>query len=470
MLFLGALGDVHRLVADALEVGHQAQRRGQEPQVVGHRLAQGQDAQHQRVDVHLVAVDVAVDLLDLGRELAEPSQKALSASCRARSQRAPMASEWARSSRSSDSKSRLVWAWGTTGSPRRGQARPRALARPRPDRDGDHVEQERQDEQDEGRAVEQRLGPVDVGRLRGQDVHVVAEAHERVVEVRGQVRQVVGDAGEQDGRHLAGPAADRQDGAGQDAAQRLGQHHARDGLHARRPQGQAGLAQLARDRQDGLFGGDHHDGQRQDGQRERRPQEARLAVDRLPAEGDVVDAPPHRRDEEPQPEEAEDNRRHAGQVGHAHPDEPGDERPGRRELGQVDGRGDAGRHGGHGHEQRHEQRAEDGREDAARHHPILGRLADELPGHRARTAEHDVAHDDDQHHQDDHRGRSRQRLQGAVAVARLADQPAARRGRRDGGHETIPSLRRMECTMRSPARFTTNVARNSMAPRANSTS
>ena len=63
---------------------HQAKRAGQEAQVVRHRLAQREDAQDERVDVHLVAVDVPVELLDLGRELrSTPSQNAFSASCSA---------------------------------------------------------------------------------------------------------------------------------------------------------------------------------------------------------------------------------------------------------------------------------------------------------------------------------------------------------------------------------------------------
>ena len=70
VLFLRALGDVHRLVADPLQIGHEPQGSREEPQVVGHRLAQREDAQHERVDVHLVAVDVPVDLLDLRRQAA----------------------------------------------------------------------------------------------------------------------------------------------------------------------------------------------------------------------------------------------------------------------------------------------------------------------------------------------------------------------------------------------------------------
>jgi len=57
-----------RLVPDPLEIGDQAERRGDEAQVVGDRLAERQDPQRERVNVHLVAVDLLVDPLDLGGE------------------------------------------------------------------------------------------------------------------------------------------------------------------------------------------------------------------------------------------------------------------------------------------------------------------------------------------------------------------------------------------------------------------
>ena len=69
VLLFRALGDVDGLVADALEIRHEPQRAGEEAQVVGHGLPEREDAKDQRVDVHLVAIDVPVELLDLRGEL-----------------------------------------------------------------------------------------------------------------------------------------------------------------------------------------------------------------------------------------------------------------------------------------------------------------------------------------------------------------------------------------------------------------
>src|SRR5580704_5861546 len=107
------------------------------------------------------------------------------ASRRLRSQRAPIASELARSSRSSASKSRLVWKLGITrllvlyGLHVGLQAASRAKA----DQDRDQVQQERQEQEHHDRAVQKRLGAIDVGRLGRQHVHVVAEVHELIVQM-----------------------------------------------------------------------------------------------------------------------------------------------------------------------------------------------------------------------------------------------------------------------------------------------
>ncbi len=61
-----ALGDVHREIAHALQVGVDLERRGEEAQVARHGLLQGQQADRQVVDLHLHLVDagfVAEDLL-----------------------------------------------------------------------------------------------------------------------------------------------------------------------------------------------------------------------------------------------------------------------------------------------------------------------------------------------------------------------------------------------------------------------
>jgi hypothetical protein len=58
----GALGQVHRQVADALEVGDHLERRRHEAQVGAGRLAQGEDVQAQVIDRHLGRVDGAIGL------------------------------------------------------------------------------------------------------------------------------------------------------------------------------------------------------------------------------------------------------------------------------------------------------------------------------------------------------------------------------------------------------------------------
>ena len=54
------LGDVHRLVPDPLQVGVDLHGRGDEPEVGGHRLLEGEQAQAALVDLDLQIVDVLV--------------------------------------------------------------------------------------------------------------------------------------------------------------------------------------------------------------------------------------------------------------------------------------------------------------------------------------------------------------------------------------------------------------------------
>ena len=53
-------GDVHRQIADPLEVGVDLDRRDDDAQVDRHRLLQGQELEGAIVDAHLAGVDVAV--------------------------------------------------------------------------------------------------------------------------------------------------------------------------------------------------------------------------------------------------------------------------------------------------------------------------------------------------------------------------------------------------------------------------
>ena len=60
-----ALAEVDRLVADALEVGDELQRRRDEAEVVGDGLAEREHVDGELVDLHLVAVDARVEGFDL---------------------------------------------------------------------------------------------------------------------------------------------------------------------------------------------------------------------------------------------------------------------------------------------------------------------------------------------------------------------------------------------------------------------
>ena len=68
---IDVLGDVHGLVADALEVGVDLHGGGDEPQVGGHGLLQGEQLQAAVVDLDLEVVDLAgrrpMTLLGLAR-------------------------------------------------------------------------------------------------------------------------------------------------------------------------------------------------------------------------------------------------------------------------------------------------------------------------------------------------------------------------------------------------------------------
>ena len=129
-------------------------------------------------------------------------------------------------------------------------------------------------------------------------------------------------------------------------------------------------------------------------ERQRRPDERRLAVDELAAVERAVDRPAHRRDEEPETEQTEHDRRNAGEVGDADADDARELGIRRRVLGQIDCRRDAGRHRRDRHEQRQRDGAEDGGKDAALGHAIARRRRDELPREDLDAADDDVDQDD----------------------------------------------------------------------------
>jgi hypothetical protein len=62
-------GDVHRQVADPLQVVVDLQGRHDEPQIGRHRLVEGQDLQTLLLDLHLALVDLQVPADGLVRQL-----------------------------------------------------------------------------------------------------------------------------------------------------------------------------------------------------------------------------------------------------------------------------------------------------------------------------------------------------------------------------------------------------------------
>ena len=124
-----------------------------------------------------------------------------------------------------------------------------------------------------------------LGHLRNlarDDVQVHRQRHERLADVVGEdfVPAVVGDefeegrAGEKDGRGLAGAAADFEDDAGEDAAERIGQDDGADGLPARGAEIPAGFAKGLRHGAERLAGGGDDDGQIHDRDGERGGEQA----------------------------------------------------------------------------------------------------------------------------------------------------------------------------------------------------
>jgi membrane-associated phospholipid phosphatase len=73
----GALADVDGFVADALEVRDEPKRRCQKAQIIGHRLSERENAQDERVDLELIAVDLRVQRLDVAGDLGGSAKERL---------------------------------------------------------------------------------------------------------------------------------------------------------------------------------------------------------------------------------------------------------------------------------------------------------------------------------------------------------------------------------------------------------
>ena len=299
---------------------------------------------------------------------------------------------------------------------------------------------------------------------------MVAEFHELVRRQLGQERQVVRSAREQDRRHLTRTASDGQDRAREDTRQRLWHEHVADGLPARRTQRQRGLALVARHRAQRLFRGHDDDRQVEQRQRERRPHERRLSPHDVEPE-EAVGPTADELDEEPEPEQAIHDARHASQVVHREPHRLREPRILARVQVKPHGGADTERHECDDHEHHEQQGPVDGREDAALGHALARCAGKELPRHRARPVPHDVAQDDDHHRHDQERRKACQRREPAPTPIDPmgAASPGRRRGvgRVDRAHAPASFLR-SRSTNRPAATLIRNVTVNKRAPRKNS--
>ena len=172
--------------------------------------------------------------------------------------------------------------------------------------------------------------------------------------------------------------------------------------------------------------------------------------------------------EHPQPEQPVHDRRNARQVHQRQADRAGQFGV-PRIFGKIDRPADAERDRDHGGGERQDERAHDGRPDAARLHAVARHPEDEIPADRRDPLHHHHAdHVEDGHHHHQ-RGRGEERIAGAL------DEIAALRVRRNGlwpsshSHQRSPPRRRFLKMADVAARLIRKVIRKRMMPIPNST-
>ena len=177
------------------------------------------------------------------------------------------------------------------------------------------------------------------GRLETDVVDVEPEVHELPVEVeeRGRCRRSAAPGASfttpviMSGATSPAAARHREDQAGQDATAGLpGGRPATSSRHFVAPSASEASPHAARDRGERLLGRHDDDRDRQERERQRAPRGCH------PSRTSASEAPRRRRtgrwpadavDEEPEAEDAEDDRRNAREVVHGDPDERGRSRP-----------------------------------------------------------------------------------------------------------------------------------------------
>src|SRR5450759_970930 len=269
------------------------------------------------------------------------------------------------------------------------------------------------EEKDRGR-VDHRDGRFDVRALEAHVVEMESEVHDLPLEVQKREDAVdrqrgreLDDAHDHERRDFARAARHREDQSRQDTGRGRGQYDAPRRLPLRGAERERSVAHARGDRGEGFLRGHDDDGHREDGERQGAPDDA-AGAERGRRQGlgeeDLVDVRADAVDEEAEPEDAEDDRRDAGEVVHGDPHESDDPAL-LRVFAKVERGDDAERHGDDAHEHDHQNRPEDGREDAA-----LGVRLPRLVEHEladAREVDADLLHNrfgvrlDDAHHAED---------------------------------------------------------------------
>ena len=206
----------------------------------------------------------------------------------------------------------------------------------------------------------------------------VEEGPERI---EGKSRGELDDARDHERRDLSG-----RPGHGENQPREDRGHDGREddppgGLELRGAEGERRFPEPAGNGGESLLRGDDHDGEREKSERERRPEDAarseRGRGERFGIE-EAVDRPADEVDEEPHAEDAEDDRRHAGQIVHGDP-HGADERSLLRVLPKVERGEDAQGRRDEAHDHDHHDRPEDRGEDAPFGVRFPRVVRDELP-------------------------------------------------------------------------------------------
>ena len=225
--------------------------------------------------------------------------------------------------------------------------------------------------------------------MEAQVHELTIHVQERRGAVEGQRRGQLHHAYEHQRSDLPCPTGHGEDDAGQDARSGGRQQDVADRLPLRGPRGEGGFAHAARDGRQGFLGGDddHREGHQGEGQgAPEQPAGAEhrrvVVVLQLVGEEQLVDRTAEHVDEEAEAEDAEDDGGHAGEVVDA---DAHDAQDGALlgVLAEIDGGDDAeGRHQ-QAHEDRHHERTEDGRHQAAFGVGFTRLVEDEFaePGH-----------------------------------------------------------------------------------------